>query len=76
MLGFIVDIQRDIRGALSDDIAAFAASGDWSSLLAVLPLGTVFGAAHALTPGHSKSVLAAYVAGSGLTRLRASRGRE
>jgi nickel/cobalt transporter (NicO) family protein len=33
-------------------------------------MGTVFGAAHALTPGHSKTVLAAYLAGSppGLAR--------
>ena len=29
-----------------------------------LPMGILFGAAHALTPGHSKAVLATYLAGS------------
>src|SRR5215213_3085807 len=40
------------------------------ALLAVLPLGILFGAAHALTPGHGKTVLATYLAGSRLTALR------
>ena len=42
-----------------------------AALFAVLPLGIVFGAAHALTPGHSKSELAAYILGSGLKPARA-----
>lgn len=33
-------------------------------------MGVVFGAAHALTPGHSKAVLATYVAGSDATVSR------
>ena len=37
----------------------------------MMPLGIVFGAAHAMTPGHSKSILATYVLGSGLDPLRA-----
>jgi ABC-type nickel/cobalt efflux system permease component RcnA len=52
------------------DIETFAATRDRLALLAVLPTGIVFGAAHALTPGHSKSVLAAYAAGSDLSRIR------
>lgn len=33
-------------------------------LAAYLPMGVVFGAVHALTPGHSKAVLAIYLTGS------------
>ncbi|RUV80638.1 ABC transporter permease, partial [Mesorhizobium sp. M1A.F.Ca.IN.022.07.1.1] len=32
--------------------------------MAFLPMSVVFGAAHALTPGHSKAVLATYLPGS------------
>jgi nickel/cobalt transporter (NicO) family protein len=71
MLAFFFDVQRTIHAALSSDIAAYANSRDVFALLAVLPLGIVFGAAHALTPGHSKSVLAAYILGSGLKPARA-----
>ena len=71
MFQFLVEVQRSIYAALSADIATFSNSRDWSTLLAMLPLGIVFGAAHALTPGHSKSVLAAYVLGSGLRPVRA-----
>ena len=71
MLEFLVDVQRSIYAALSADIATFSDTRDWMTLLAMLPLGIVFGAAHALTPGHSKSVLAAYVLGSGLKPARA-----
>ena len=36
-----------------------------------LPLGVLFGAIHALTPGHSKSVLAAFVISSGVNPTKA-----
>ena len=71
MLAFLIDVQRSIHGALTSDINAYSNSRDFVALLAVLPLGIVFGAAHALTPGHSKSVLAAYILGSGLKPARA-----
>lgn len=38
--------------------------------LVYLPMGILFGAAHALTPGHSKMVLATYLAASPLGLLR------
>jgi ABC-type nickel/cobalt efflux system permease component RcnA len=43
---------------------------DWTAFLGFLPMGIVFGAVHALTPGHSKAVLAIYLTGSsaGITR--------
>lgn len=70
MLEFLVQLQASIRSAFSGNIEAFAATHDWMALLAVLPLGIVFGAAHAMTPGHGKSVLAVYAVGSDLSRLR------
>ena len=60
----LVDVQRDIYSAFAGRIGTFAETGDWSQLAIFLPMGIVFGAVHALTPGHSKLVLAIYVAGS------------
>src|SRR5436190_11795214 len=71
MMTFLIEVQRTIYAALTNDIAAYSHSRDLGALLAMLPLGIVFGAAHALTPGHSKSVLAAYILGSGLKVSRA-----
>lgn len=71
MFAFLYEIQLAIRGSLSSAIDDFARSGDLNVLLAMMPLGIVFGAAHAMTPGHSKSVLATFVLGSGLTPYRA-----
>jgi ABC-type nickel/cobalt efflux system permease component RcnA len=71
MMAFLIDMQRSIYAALTSDITAYSNSRDIAALVAMLPLGIVFGAAHALTPGHSKSVLAAYVLGSGLKPSRA-----
>jgi len=70
-MAFLIDVQRSIYAALTNDITAYSNSRDLAALLAMLPLGIVFGAAHALTPGHSKSVLAAYILGSGLKPSRA-----
>jgi nickel/cobalt transporter (NicO) family protein len=66
----VIAAQRWIHGVLGSELSAFAASGNWRPLLAVLPLGIVFGALHALTPGHGKTVLAAYLLGSRLTLVR------
>jgi nickel/cobalt transporter (NicO) family protein len=67
----IAELQRDIYLAFAERIGDFAASGDWTQLAIFLPVGIVFGALHALTPGHSKLVLATYLAGSGLAARRA-----
>ena len=72
VLGWLVALQAIIHGAVADHIQAFAGSGDWLTLLAVLPMGMLFGAAHGLTPGHNKLVLASYVVGDGVSPLRAS----
>jgi nickel/cobalt transporter (NicO) family protein len=70
-MDFLLAIQRWIHEMLTADISAFAASGRWGALVGLMPLGVVFGAIHALTPGHGKTVLASYLAGS---RLAVARG--
>jgi nickel/cobalt exporter len=60
----LVAIQRDIYLAFADRIGDFAKNGDWTSLARYLPMGILFGAVHALTPGHSKAVLATYLTGT------------
>jgi nickel/cobalt exporter len=71
MLDQLIAIQRWIYAALSADLNAFAATRDWLALAAVLPAGVLFGAVHALTPGHGKSILASYLVGSRLAAMRA-----
>lgn len=70
LLAFLIDAQTRINQSIAADVNAFATSHDWMSLASVLPLGIVFGATHALTPGHSKTVLASYLAGSPFSVLR------
>jgi nickel/cobalt transporter (NicO) family protein len=65
-------LQRWIYGALSADLAAFANTRDWLALAGVLPAGIIFGAVHALTPGHGKTILASYLVGSRLATVRAT----
>jgi len=60
----LVGMQREIYLAFADRIGDFAKTGDWTLLAAYLPMGILFGAVHALTPGHSKAVLATYLTGS------------
>lgn len=70
MLQDIITLQREIYQAFADQIRAFAAGGGWSVFLAYLPMGILFGAVHTLTPGHSKAVLATYLAGNPLGLAR------
>ncbi|WP_371349248.1 nickel/cobalt transporter [Ancylobacter sp. IITR112] len=66
----IISLQREIYLAFANQITAFANGGGWSAFLIYLPMGILFGAAHALTPGHSKTILATYLAGSPLGLFR------
>lgn len=70
MLQAVIDIQRDIYLAFAEHIKTFANGGGWAAFLTFLPMGIVFGAVHAMTPGHSKALLATYLTGSsaGITR--------
>lgn len=65
----LIAIQGWIRQSITADLSAFAASRGWAVLVLILPLGVVFGAVHALTPGHGKTVLASYLVGSRLAIL-------
>ncbi|WP_183741808.1 sulfite exporter TauE/SafE family protein [Rhizobium sp. BK196] len=67
----IIDYQREIYLTFAGHIKTFAAGGGWLPFLAFLPMGIAFGAVHAMTPGHSKSVLATYLAGSSMQAHRA-----
>ncbi|RUW89869.1 sulfite exporter TauE/SafE family protein [Mesorhizobium sp. M7A.F.Ca.US.010.02.1.1] len=60
----LVEFQRTIYLALAEQIKLLSAGGGWLAFMTFLPMGILFGAAHALTPGHSKAVLATYLAGS------------
>lgn len=71
MFDFLIDLQRAIYGEVADQVRALAAGGGWAQFLAALPIGILFGAAHALTPGHSKTILASYLAGSPAGYVRA-----
>ena len=70
MINVLIDIQQTIYAAVGAHLNAFAASRDWAAAVAILPLGIVFGAIHALTPGHSKALLASYLIGSRLALLK------
>jgi len=72
VLAFLVGVQTRINASVGADLRAFAATRNWLDLAAVLPLGIAFGAVHALTPGHSKSILATYLAGSRHSVMRAA----
>jgi len=67
---FLIAVQGWIRQSITADLNAFAATRDWAALFLILPLGIGFGAVHALTPGHGKTVLASYLVGSRLAVLR------
>ena len=61
---WIYDLQLWVRDLLVVQMDR-AVDGTVLTLAAILPLGVLFGALHALTPGHSKTVLASYLLGSG-----------
>lgn len=69
-MDFLFSAQRWIYATLSGGIVEFADTRNWATLAAIFPLGILFGAIHALTPGHGKSVLASYLVGSRLAVLR------
>ncbi len=58
-------LQREILADVAVTLRTFAASGDWQLLAGFAPWAILFGAAHALTPGHSKTTLALWTAGTG-----------
>lgn len=64
MMDLLVAWQRWIYEGVRSSILEFGQSGDVWLLPGMIGTGIVFGAIHALTPGHGKSILASYLAGS------------
>lgn len=69
-MDWLFALQQTIRDVLVGEFGRYSANKDFLILLWIVPLGVVFGAVHALTPGHSKLVLASYVLGSKLSAFR------
>jgi ABC-type nickel/cobalt efflux system permease component RcnA len=67
---FLIAVQRWIQGTVSDDLSAYVMTRERTLLAAIFAIGIFFGAIHALTPGHGKTVLASYVVGSRLALTR------
>jgi nickel/cobalt exporter len=67
----IMALQREIQQSIAASLRALADGAGAGEIMLMLPMAVFFGAVHALTPGHSKSFLAAYVAGSGVSLPRA-----
>lgn len=67
---FLIAVQGWIRQSITADLNAFVATRDWAALLLIVPFGIAFGAVHALTPGHGKTVLGSYLVGSRLALVR------
>ncbi|MEP3428858.1 MAG: ABC transporter permease [Roseibium sp.] len=64
MMNLLVAWQRWIYDGVRGSIIEFGQSGDTWLLVSMAVTGVVFGAIHALTPGHGKTILASYLAGS------------
>lgn len=71
MMDLLVSWQRWIYDGMRGSIIEFGQSGDTWLLFSMAATGVVFGALHALTPGHGKTILASYLAGSSNGFLRA-----
>lgn len=63
-MDFLIGLQQWIRADVMGALEAFESTRSFALLIGMLPLGIAFGAAHALTPGHGKTVLASYLIGS------------
>jgi len=60
----LITWQTWIYQGVRNSILEFGQSGDFWLLPGMISTGIVFGAIHALTPGHGKSILASYLTGS------------
>ncbi|MFN4156658.1 MAG: hypothetical protein ACK4HF_18605 [Paracoccaceae bacterium] len=70
---WLAGVQREILSDVASTLRAFAETGDWALLVVFAPWAVLFGAAHALTPGHSKTVLALWLVGTATRRAEALR---
>lgn len=68
----LIDLQRWVYAAIRTDLSEFAGAPTLLALVSILPMGITFGAIHALTPGHGKSVIATYTVGSQVALARST----
>lgn len=71
MMDVLVAWQRWIYDGVRGMLIEFGLSGDVWLLSSMAATGVLFGAVHALTPGHGKTILASYLAGSNAGFMRA-----
>ncbi|MGS4991582.1 HoxN/HupN/NixA family nickel/cobalt transporter [Roseibium sp. RP-7] len=71
MMDLLISWQRWIYGDVRASLLEFSQSGDFWLLVSMIGTGVLFGAIHALTPGHGKTILASYVAGARSSFARA-----
>ena len=71
MMDLLISWQRWIYGDVRASLLEFSQSGDFWLLVSMIGTGMLFGAIHALTPGHGKTILASYVAGARSSFARA-----
>ena len=64
MLTWILEFQKETYLTFGEHIRTLAGGGGSAALLAFMPMGLLLGSVHALMPGHSKLLLATYVASS------------
>jgi ABC-type nickel/cobalt efflux system permease component RcnA len=71
MLSWILAFQKETYLAFGEQIRLLGEGGGLAPILAFLPMGLLLGAVHALMPGHSKLLLATYVASASGSMWRA-----
>src|SRR5918995_3405761 len=66
----LLDLQRQIQQSLADEFRAARESSSALRPLVLMGMAFAFGAVHAVTPGHGKSVVASYFLGQGAAPRR------
>jgi nickel/cobalt exporter len=59
----LIELQHWLYGGATDGLKTVAATSDPAKLIAAMGFAVLFGCAHALMPGHGKSVLVSYYLG-------------
>src|SRR5918994_4086376 len=66
----LLDLQRQIQQSLAHEFRAARESSSALRSLVLMSMAFAFGAVHAVTPGHGKSVVASYFLGQGAAPRR------
>lgn len=66
----LLDLQREVQQSLASEFRATGQGGSAFGPLTLMSMAFAFGALHAVTPGHGKSVVASYFLGQAATARR------